>query len=283
MAEFKEKRKNFQEALNPMQNQPKKDFAFNPNTAAKEIEKEQLLELAYLFKYTPNENLIAFKDPKVQELINFILPAIIFENERINSDPFPLEVYGRYKSNESLKSKLDRWSERKDRDGVQIPDYLGIRIIPEAEHSILYAGEDKKLKKMIDKNEENRQFVVMLYSELSDKPNMTCQEYCIKCELILNKLKSIFPKEATERRKHYDRIIKTMNDNLEEYMDLFETSDQVMDFMEIAKIVKVNIRDLLSELKSNNPNEVTLYKLKNDLMRTFEQSELLKSLRIICV
>lgn len=88
---------------------------FDPNSEAKEIAKIQLKEFAELVKGTPNEELIAFKNPKVQELIDYIMATIIIENQTINApDAFPIEIHSRYKSDKSLSGKLKkRATERK--------------------------------------------------------------------------------------------------------------------------------------------------------------------------
>lgn len=53
-----------------------------------------------------------------------------------------------------------------------------------------------------------------------------------------------------------------------------------MHYQEIASITDINIRSLLKELRAHYPNEVTLYELKKDLIKVFEESEILKSLGI---
>ena len=51
-----------------------------------------------------------------------------------------------------------------------------------------------------------------------------------------------------------------------------------MDLQDIYAVTDVNIQQLLRELSQNYSNEVTLYKVHSDLMNTFENSELLRSL-----
>ena len=253
---------------------------FNPNITAKEISKEQLVEFANLVKGTPHENLIAFKNPKVQELVDYIMATIIFENERLNSpNYFPIQIYRRYKSDNSLKNKILNWENREDKQGSSITDYLGFKIIPEAEHSIFTADGDPILKEMIDKREETRKFIADMYKELSDSPTLTFEEYCIKCSQVLHKLIDIFPIEAVARKEYYNSLIEKIASHLESYTSMFEDSDIPMHLNEILQMTNVNIKSLLSELTLNYPNEVVLYKLKNDLMHTFENSDLLKELR----
>ena len=253
---------------------------FNPNLAAREISKEQLLEFAKLVSGTPNENLIAFKDPKVQELVDYIMAAIIFENERLNSPNFfPIQIYRRYKSDNSLKNKMAEWESREEKHGVAIPDYLGFKIIPEAEHSIFTSDGDPILKNMIDKREETRKFIADMYKDLSDSPTLTFEEYCQKCIQVLHKLIATFPKEALTRKKYYKELIEEVTSDSESYTGMFEDSQIPMELDEIIQTSNVNIKSLLSELTLNYPNEVVLYKLKKDLMNTFENSDLLKELR----
>lgn len=178
-----------------------KDEIFDPNIEAKEIEREQLIEFAKMIKGTPYENLIAFKDPQVQELIDFILSIIIAENKRINgADSFPLQIYSRYKSNESVGKKVKEYSNREDKIGKQITDYLGIRVLPESEHSIFFSDGDVKLQEMIDKREKTRMFIAKQYKDLSEFPNMTYEEYCTKCKNILDELITIFRKCRKQKR-----------------------------------------------------------------------------------
>lgn len=253
---------------------------FNPNVTAKEISREQLLEFAELVKGTSNENLIAFKDPKVQELIDYIMATIIFENERLNSPNFyPIQIYRRYKSDNSLKNKILEWESREEKQGFAITDYLGFKIIPEAEHSIFTSNGDPVLKKMIDEREETRKFIADMYKELSDSQFLTFEEYCQKCIQVLNKLISVFPKEAVTRKQYYMGLIDKVTSDSESYSSMFEDSDTPMQLDEIISMAGVNIKSLLSELTLNYPNEVILYKLNKDLMNTFENSDLLKDLR----
>ena len=138
---------------------------FNPNTTAKEISDEQLVEFAELVKGTPNADLVAYKDPKVQELVDFITAAIICENNRINGDAFPIQISRRYKADDSLKKKMEEWSKREEKDGMQVTDYLGLKIIPESQHSIFSSDGDPVLQNMINKREEYRSFIAEKYKK----------------------------------------------------------------------------------------------------------------------
>ena len=125
MDSFEEKRQSFQsELIASAQNQESQatpemvqalatkvmfQEKFDPNIAYKEIMEEQLAHFAKLVKDTQNEMLIAYKDPKVQELVDFILNAIIFENEILNRETFPIQIYSRYKADLSLENKLRDW------------------------------------------------------------------------------------------------------------------------------------------------------------------------------
>lgn len=257
---------------------------FDPNIVAPEIADEQLKEFAALVKGTPNEELLAFKDPKVQELVDFIMAAIILENERINApDAFPIEIYRRYKSDQSLKNKMEDWSTREEKQGMQVTDYLGFKIIPEAEHSVFFSGGDKKLQRMIEKKERVRTFVATMYQSLSNSPTITFEDYTKKCVDILRQLYKCFPKEATERRKFYQDKVKQIQEDFRSYAEMVEDPSIPMSLQDISELTDVNIKQLLRELSQNYSNEVSLYKLHSDLMNTFENSELLKFLRNICI
>lgn len=281
MNDFKDKRESFQSSLNPINDETSNEnqYKFDPNSTAKEIMNEQLLEFARLLKGTQNEELIAYKDPKVQELVNYILTTIILENERINKDSFPLSIYSRYKSDNSLENKLIDYASRDDKQDTQISDYLGIRVVPETEHSIFFSDGDLELQKMIDKREAVRTFISEKYKELSENPNVTFKVYCDRCKEILLTLKNIFPEEAVERKKYYDELISSLKDSFLEYTGTVEYADEPIDFKEISEITGINIMELLSELSLQNPNEVTLHKLTSDLINTFNTSELLRALR----
>ena len=83
---------------------------YNPNSVAKDITIEQVNELAEMVKGTPNEVLIAYQDPKVRELVDYVISALLLECQS-NSAPgtsFPLELYRRYKSIDSLRAKIDK-------------------------------------------------------------------------------------------------------------------------------------------------------------------------------
>ncbi len=256
----------------------KEKYKFDPNNASKEIFKEQLVTLSNLVSGTPQEELIAFKDPKVQELVDYIMAAIIIENQRINgSDTFPIQIYRRYKSEESLKSKMEDWSKRDDKQGKTISDYLGFKIIPEAEHSIFYST-DSVLQGMISKREEVRAFIANMYNELSENQTMTFKQYSQKCRKVIRQLISIFPVEATARKSYYKSLLKTLNTDHKNYNDFLEDPNVPLTLEEILDLTTVNIKKLLSELTFQYPNEVILYKLKSDLMNTFQSSDMLKYL-----
>lgn len=258
----------------------KEQYRFDPNTAAKEIASEQLLSFAELVRETPNKNLLAFKDPKMQELVDFIMCAIILENERINGvDAFPIQIYRRYKSDNSLKEKMEEWADRPEKKGKQVTDYLGFKIIPEAEHSVFFSGGDPVLQDMINRREATRAFIADAYKGLSEMPSMTFQTYCDECQEVLKRLKSIFPEECDARRAHYDYLSDVVQEDLKSYMELVEDPNEKMTLTRISKLTNVSIKKLLSELTLNYPNEVILYKLKSNLLNTFKNSELLKALR----
>lgn len=276
-----ESAKKFREqyAINPSVETENSEKQFDPNVAAKEIELEQLKEFAKLVKDTPNENFVAFKDPKVQELVDYIMSAIILENERINApDAFPLQIYRRYKSDQSLQNKMEEWATRPEKDGKQVTDYLGFKIIPEAEHSVFYSGGDPELQKLIEKRERVRAFISDIYQALSKTPKLTLDEYTKKCSDVIRQLYRCFPKEATSRRTYYQNKLKTLKTDFDAYRDVVEDANAPMDLQDIYAVTDVNIQQLLRELSQNYSNEVTLYKVHSDLMNTFENSELLRSL-----
>lgn len=254
---------------------------FDPNVEALGIETVQLKEFASLVKDTPNEDFLAVKDPKVQELIQYIMAAIILENERINApDAFPIQIYSRYKSDQSLADKMKEWSKREEKQGAQVTDYVGFKIVPEAQHTVFYSNGDKTFQKLIQQRERVRQFLTDTYQFLSDNPTMTFGEYSSKCIAVLRQLSKCFPKEATARKKYYRDKINTMNGDLSKYNDIVEDSDRKMELDTIMKLTKIDIRTLLTELRNSYANEATLYKLRADLMKTFKESELLSTLGV---
>lgn len=259
----------------------KEKYRFDPNTAAKEILNEHFLEFANLIKGTPNETFIAYKDPKVQELVNLIISAIIFENERINApETFPIEIYSRYKADLSMKNKMEDYASREDKKGAKVTDYLGIRIVPEAEHTIFFSDGDTVLQEMINKREKIRTFITDISTEISQKPYMTFDYYSKKCQEVLEKLIDVFPEEAINRKKYYQEMINTIQMDYLEYIDTMEDSQAPLPLYKIKQLTNINIRTLLTELTLNNPNEVILYKLRDNLMNTFQKSDLLHSLGI---
>lgn len=252
---------------------------FNPNAEANAIADEQLVEFANLVKGTPNEDLVAYKDPKVQELVDFITAAIICENGRINDDPFPIQISRRYKADSSLKGKINEWSKREEKDGVQVTDYLGLKVIPEAEHSIFTSTGDPILQKMIDKREMYRSFIADKYKNL-ECWTLTFMEYRAECEEVITALCNIFPKEATARREYYKSLSSRLEEDYLAFADMVEDVDEPMSLAEITSLASVSIKKLLNELTLNYPNEVMLYKLRKDLMNTFESSDMLRALGI---
>lgn len=257
---------------------------FNPNSAAMEISKEQLLEFAQLVKGTQNQDLMAYKDPKVQELIDYITSAIIIENTRLNSpDTFPVQIYRRYKSDKSLKDKMARWNDTLRFEGMQLPDYIGLKIIPEAQHSVFFSDGDPKLQEMIDRRERMREFIALEYKHLSVTKAMTFDEYYDMTVQVLQALVDTFPYDAITKKEYYDSLKSELQYEVQLYNDMHEDSEELMTLDEISELTDINIKKLLAELTRTYPDEVILYKLRKDLMNTFENSELLKNLRNICI
>ena len=254
---------------------------FSPNKTARDIYLQQLVEFSELVKDTPNKDLIAFKDPMVQDLVDYIMAAIVIENERINdSDVFPIQIYRRYKSNDSMAKKIEEWSGREEKKGAQVTDYLGFRVVPEAEHSVFYGDSDPVLQEMIDRRESMRLYLAERYKELSTSPEMTFNDYRLKCKEVLSKLKTVFPKEATTRIEYYDKLAETIDEDYNTYTTMLDDADEKLTLQDISELTHVNIKSLLTELTSQYPNEVMLYKLHKDLINTFENSELLRALGI---
>lgn len=271
----------FRKKYEVYESEEKSKRVFDPDVAAKQIEIEQIKEFAELVRGTPNEDFVAFKDAKVQELVDYIMAAIIIENERVNApDAFPLQIYRRYKSDNSLKTKMEEWSGRKEKEGEQVTDYLGFKIIPEAEHAVFYSGGDETLQKLIEKSEEIRTFIAETYQDLSSKTELTFEEYMKKTTEVLKHLQRCFPKEASERRKYYVEKEKQIKRDFDEYAQMVEDSNTPLPIQDIYEITDVSIKSLLRELSQNYSNDVTLYKLQSDLMNTFTNSELLKMLGI---
>lgn len=270
-----EKGKKFREDYAVLQND------FNPNIEAQGISTLQLQKFAALVADTPNEDFIALKDSKVQELIQYIMAAIILENERINApDAFPIQIYSRYKSDQSLADKMKEWSTREEKQGAQITDYIGFKIVPEAQHTVFYSNGDEKLQKLIQQRERVRRFLTDTYQFLSDNPTMTFQDYSSKCIEVLRQLFKSFPKEASARKKYYKDKINTLNSDLSNYRQMFEDSNKKMELEAILRLTDIDIKKLLTELRNVYANEATLYKLRSDLMRTFNESELLSTLGV---
>lgn len=106
---------------------------YDTDDVTKALENEKAVELAQLVKGTDNEKLLAYRDPMVKKLVNFVMAAVIFESLSNDSlEPsFPLKVYRRYKSKDSLSGKMAK-------KGVAT-DYLGFRFVPTTEHEIYFA------------------------------------------------------------------------------------------------------------------------------------------------
>lgn len=262
------------------------DYEFDPNASSKEINDRQLLEFAEFIKGTPYEQFIAFKDQKVQELVDLIMATIVFEYDRLNGDDLPIDIHNRYKAFESFKDKIYRYSEREDKKGVEVTDYLGFRVLPKEDTSILFSEGDSILQRKIDKTERIRKYVVSEYKDLSQNPNMSFIKYCEKCKSVLSRLKTVFPKKATDRIQYYDDLIKKVDENLETYCGMYENSEDIKNneirhYKDISNLLSINILDHLKELEKLYPGEVILYKLNKNLLNVFENSELLNFLRYL--
>lgn len=289
MNNFEEKRKDFQAGLSSitkntdsLMQSMNQEYNFDPNIAAEEIKSEQLLKFAKAVIGTPYEKFLVYKDPKVQELIEYIMVAIIDEYEKMYGDSFPIEIHTRYKSDESLANKQERYSQREEKKGVEVTDYLGFRILPQKEIQILDADGDSILQVMIDKREEIANYITNEYRELSKNPNMTCYDYCEKCRVVLTALKDVFPEEATERKEYYNDLIHKIDENLNNYNYMIEDPEETKNFREFSDIISIDIKKYLAELEKHNSTETVLYVLNKRLMYIFENSESLKNLRYKC-
>lgn len=268
---------------------------FNPNLAARQIAEEQFYDLAKMLKGTNHEDLIAYKDRYVRKLMGYILSVTIFENENkdINKDPFPIEIYSRYKSNKSTNDKVVDWSTRKEKEDSEISDYFAIRIVPSKEHSIFMAHGDSKLQELMNQREKVRKFISTISNRLSNKPNMTCKQYCNTYKSVIKKLKEIIPndikgQEATTLIDHYDDTEFIINSFFEEYKNTVEDIDEEYPYDYYSSMIKeydsdtfetADLDSIIYELRDKNANEVVLYKLKKDIMNVFEQSQWLESFR----
>ncbi len=257
---------------------------YDPNVIFGEIEKSQTLKLAQLISATDNNRLLLYKDPKVKELVNYILAAIIFENQHMTpvEDFFPIKISRRYKSNDSLAHKLTQ----KD----IVTDYLGFKITPESEHDIFYST-DPVLQEMIDRRENVRRFVAESFKKLSKTKTTTFENYCMKCIEILDRLRTVFVDRslddtkysdtyATERKEDYERQKLEIYNALDDYQTLHGNEDEELTLDDISEIAKFDIKALLNELQNNMTNEVTLYQLRKNLMHIFENSDLLDGLGV---
>ena len=52
-----------------------KGIQYKPDDIAKVIKEEQDIKITQLLRGTPNEKLLAYSDPKVQELVHYIIAA----------------------------------------------------------------------------------------------------------------------------------------------------------------------------------------------------------------
>lgn len=138
---------------------------------------------------------------------------------------------------------------------------------------------------MIDKRENIRDFIAKTSKKLSNKPEMTFSAYCKLTKKILEHLIEFFPTQPIDsndlpteetRQHYYQSMIDKLDNALQEYKNIVEDQSQLYHFEELVDLTEVNIKQLITELTINNPNEVILYKLKKDLRNTFENSEILK-------
>lgn len=257
-----------------------KGIQYKPDDIAKVIKEEQDIKITQLLRGTPNEKLLAYSDPKVQELVHYIIAAIMYENEIIISPDkaFPLVIHSRYKSNTSLKNKV------KQKD--EVTDYLGFTILPEVEHDIFYS-EDPVLQEMIDRREEVRNSMTIIYKKLSSNRKITFSDYCDLCNETFNALKKVWIDKSanksdygSERFMHYDELQKILDKNLQEYNCIVANPKTKMSFDEILKnCTSIDIKELLAELGRKLNNEVNLYQLTSNLESIFQNSSILSNLR----
>lgn len=252
----------------------------DPNIEVDNITKEQLKKFAEMFKETPNEELIAFKDSKVKELLNYILSDLIFEMQEF----YPCKIIGRGKSVDSTEDKIIDWSSREEKKDKQISDAFAITIIPTEEPDILYSNGDPILKKMIKKKEENRKFILEKYEELEETNGMfTFSEYCTHCKEVLHKLIELFPPKATKRIECYNSLIEKLDKTNIIYENTFENANKKLDLKECSKIAhNINLKTLMNDFNLKYSNDTMLYVHKKNLMNIFNNSKILNAFRNIC-
>lgn len=265
-----------------------KGMQYDPNVVFEVIEKQKAKELSELLKGTDNEALIAYRDPKVRELVDFVMTAIISENKALTSSEsfFPFTITRRYKSIDSLIHKMGKHD--------RITDYLGFKIIPESEHDILYS-RDTVAQEMIDRRENIRKFVAEKFRKLSKTKKTSFASYCTSCAEVLDKLQDVFTDTsidwygsekdlsatyATERKEYYEEQKKTLAKYLEQFEETSDNPSEKLSLDYLIEITNVNIKELLIELQNNMSNEVTLYQLSVNLMNIISESQLLHTLGI---
>ena len=307
---FREKRKNFIDTINEANlaeatNRSavipsKSSFAklqtnypinndFNPNIASKEIAHQQSLEFIKKVIGTSYEKFIVCKSEKVQELLDYLKAIILYEDIRLNDDNFPLEIHTRIKANPSLFNKIDRWSKRDDKQGIDISDYIACRILPQKTTPILDANGDSVLQEMLDRRDKVNDFLTDTYRGLSKKPNITCEDYCMKCLEAIEILKNLFPDvklqaDGNDRLSFYSSMQKDIIFKLNKYKNMFEDSTSVLHYKELSEIFSIDLKkELLEEIERHNETESVTYVLKKKIMNIFENSELLKEFRLSLV
>ena len=275
-------REDFRKAIHYYVNQK---INYDTDEVTTVLYEQKVIELAELIKETPNKKLLAYRDPLVKRLVNYIMTASITESEQADSfDPsFPLKIYRRYKSKESLSGKMAK-------KGLAT-DYLGFRIVPSVENEIYFANGDPVLEEMIERRDNIRKAIVSMYKTLSSNKTFTFEKYCNLCKKALDNLKAVFTDKSLSEEKQeefakdriasFDEAKHTLADDLRIYKSMFDNPNKEMSLDEILEnCTSINIKDLLHDLSRNLNNEVTLYKLKSDLMNLFQNNEVLSTLGI---
>lgn len=265
-----------------------KGMQYDPNTVFEEIQGRSRNELSDLVKGTGNEYLIAFRDPKVRELVNYVIAAIIRENHRMTPPEvfFPFKIQRRFKSIDSLAGKMKKHDE--------ITDYLGFKIVPESEHDIFYS-KCPVTQEMIERRENTRRFVANKFKKLSKISKTSFESYCLACTEILDKLQEVFydkslefltddteasTKFASERRQYYEEQKQQLATYLQKYKETNEDSNEKLPLEVLASITQFDVKKLLVELQNAMSNEVTLFQLTENLKYIINNSNLLHSLGV---
>ena len=246
----------------------------NPNIVDTQTKNDIHLEFIRELVGTENERLIAYTDPYVKQLIDYVKAAILFEGKFSEEDEnsFNYTISERTKSLKSLRKKIEQ-------KGV-VTDYLGMKIIPTGNPDILSSAGDTTLDKMLKEREKIRKFIKNKYKMISSNKMISFSSYIQECIEVYNKIIATFPPEATEVIGHYERRKQTLNDELENYKRIFGDEDVEKPISTIMQNSTFNLHYLLNRLKLKNNNKIILYVLKKNVMQTLEHSDIIQNLGV---